>query len=386
VARQQAEQFRTNREYLLEAPLARVLNDSPFVDRESLLAGLVDFHRERMARVPSATKYPEMKPWVEHVVAVDREFRRLAGLTDSEMALHRSLGHYLTFRGFVNARPSAGGAGAAGGSGRVPAAPPVQVERCRIVYLPDSDHGQMHIKNVDDPCTHWKELQPPPKEMPWGNPNVVQDGVGSGLHIDDEPEEIFPIDARSMMPHHADDVPGAVEFLTRYKPFWGGGNLVIRDRQKRSAAFEKCSYNFIEVFHPGPNGASHCSGMACRDPHSPQGKYQRAKRQQYLTLFGQPADGPDQAFWDACDRAERKLADGVQKLGRPAKSDQLIKLFTTPWPEGLNKAGAKLHPMMTVAEYTLLIHCGFLDEKRYLRWQRDPVTLEMQKQPDVYQF
>lgn len=374
VARQQAEQIKADRAMALEVPLARVLADAPFVDRDSLLAGLEQFHKERMANVPSKSKYPEAQPWVDHALAVDRELKHLANLTDRDMAMLRSLHHYLMFRGFAAAQPSNGGSGRA---------PLVMAEKCRVLFCPQTDRGAMHIKNVDDPATHWKKDRCKPTASPWKN-GLVIDGVGSGLHIDDEPEEIFPINALQMVHHYTDEVPGAVEFLTRYKSFWGGANEVMRDRQKRSVAIEKCSYNHIEFFHPAPgNGQSHCSGMVCRDPNSPQGKYQRAKRNQYLEKFGQPKDGPDQVFWDACDVAERKLDEGMKKLGAKPKVDDIFKLFLTPWPQGLNKAGAKLHPNQAVEEYTLVTHATLLEEGTYYRWQREDGTLEMPGEPEV---
>jgi hypothetical protein len=297
---------------------------------------------------------------------VDGELQQLLGISDREMALHRSLGDFLTFRGYAAAKPKT-------------------VEKCRVAYLPESDHGQIHVKNVDDPATFWKAGEPKPESLPCSE-QLVEDGTGSGLHIDDEPEEIFPLNVRQMRPFYADDVPGAIQFYTRYKLFWGGGNVVLQDRQKRSAAIEKCSRNFIEVFQPGPDGQSHCSGMVCRDPNSPQGRYQRAKRLQYRKAFGLPDDGPDQTFWDACDRAERMLADGLQRLSRPPRLDHVLRMFLTPWPEGLNKSGAKLHPQQSEREYTLVTRCSLIDERKYLRWQRDPATLKMPAEPEVFTF
>jgi hypothetical protein len=366
VARTQADAIKAERHMFLEVPLQRVLNDAPFVDRDSLLAGLHRFHAERMAKVPSKTKYPESTPWVDHVLAVDRELKKLANLSDADMAMLRSLHHYLMFRGFAKAQPSKGGRGKA---------PLVMAEKCRIVFHPNTDRGAIHIKNVDDPCTHFKTDRTPPKGSPWSN-GLVIDGVGSGLHIDDEPEEIFPLNALTMVHHYTDETPGAREFLTRYKSFWGGANEVIRDAKKRHIGVEKCSYNHIEFFED-PQGYSHCSGMVCRDPKSPQGKYQAAKRNQYLEKFGQPKDGPDQVFWDACDIAEHKLADGMKKLGPKPKADDIFKLFLTEWPNGLHKAGAKLHPNQSVEEYTLVTHATLIDEKAYYRWQRDDKTLKL---------
>ena len=365
-ARREAEALRNEPAHTPQARLDRVLGDASFIDAESLIVGLEDFNRERMQRIPSATEYPESPPWVEHILAVDRELQQLPGMSDRDLALYRSLGAFLSFRGYAAAKPA-------------------MTEKCRVAYLPESDHGQIHIKNVDDPATFWTARQGPPVSQA-GTADFAEDGVGSGLHIDDEPDEICPLDARTMRPHYVEDVPGAIEFYTRYKVFWGGCNIVVHDRQKRSAAIEKCSRNFIEVFHPGPDGRSHCSGMACRDPESPQGRYQREKRQQYLTAFDQPTDGPDQTFWDACDRAEQMLAQGLQDFGAEASLDALLKLFLTPFPEGLCKDGIRLHPDQATIEYTLVTGCALIDEKRSLRWQRDPQTLKMPAGPEEFQF
>jgi len=195
------------------------------------------------------------------------------------------------------------------------------------------------------------------------------DGVGSGLHMDDEPEETFPLPYRDMVFTHCDDVPGAVQFLTRYYQFWGGQNIVLYDRQKRNVAIEKCSHNFIEVFTPGVNSGSHCSGMACRTPQSPQAQYQAKKRLEYLQRFNQPLDGSDMTFWQACDRAEAMLGD-LMKKPKPTVAE-ILALFTTPWPRGLCKTGAKMHPDQACGEYTLVTHAELYEKKQMIRWQRD---------------
>jgi len=164
-------------------------------------------------------------------------------------------------------------------------------------------------------------------------------------------------------------VPGAVEFLTRYSPFWGGANIVLHDAQKRSVAIEKGSHNFIEVFQPDACGGSHCSGMAFRDPDSPLSKYARGKRLEYLKRFNQPLDGSDMTYWNACDRAEEMLAE---LMSQPSVTVQeVFDLFTTPWPEGLNKPGVKLHPDQALPEYTLRTHGTLIDARLYYIWQRD---------------
>jgi len=348
-ARREAEQLAHHGAMRIEGAVARVLGDCPFVDSATLLHGLETFHRERMSKIPSAETYPEAQPWIDYVLAVDTELQALMGFTDQQMAIYRSLNAYLTFRGYVQAKPA-------------------MVERCRIIYLPDSDQGEFHIKNVDDPLTFWQPSVDAPHHVSQVT-GLQWDGVGSGMHMDDEPEEIFPLPYHDMTFTLCDDVPGAVQFLTRYYQFWGGQNIVLFDAQQRNVAIEKCSHNFIEVFTPGANGGSHCSGMACRDPHSPQAQYQQQKRLEYLQKFQQPLDGADMTFWQACDRAEAMLGN-LMKQPNPTVAE-IVALFTTPWPHGLCKTGAKLHPEQSCGEYTLVTHYELYGKGQAVRYQRD---------------
>jgi len=368
VAREETERLRVARRQLIEWPVDQLRITVPHVDRQSLLAGLTAFHRERMAKIPSAVTYPESPPWVEHALAVDRELQRLAGLSDQDLAVYRSLHFYLMFRGFKSARPAA-------------------IEKCRSAYFPETDRGELLIRNNDDPDMFWNP-EPPLRAADWAAPAgnyLVIDGANSGLHINDEPAEIFPLPAIAMCRHYCDDVPGGVQFLTRYSPFWGHTNWVLHDAQKRSVAIEKCSFTMIEVFPPDATGRSWCSGMACRDPQSPQGRYQRRKRQEYLDRFHLPADGPDATFWRACDLAEQKLAALMKKSGTVTVAEA-FQLFTTPHPAGLCKNAVKFHPEQAIAESTLFTRAVLSTPtgRTVYRWQRGPQPgLAWPSEPDV---
>jgi len=128
----------------IEVGLDRLFRDMSFVEPNSLIAGIEAFHQERMSKIPSRARYPEAQPWVDFVIARDNHLRRLTGISDRQLALHRSLGEYLCFRGTLKARP-------------------LLAEKCRVVYLPDTDRGQLHMKNVDDPAIEWKPDPNPPK-------------------------------------------------------------------------------------------------------------------------------------------------------------------------------------------------------------------------------
>jgi len=369
VAREEADRVRRLDFDPYEYQVTSVAEEVPWADLKSLVNDLIAFHAERMAKIPSAAKYPESPAWVEYVRTVEREVQRLLNLTPRQVAIRGSWLDYLTFRGYAT----------------VPARPR-PVEKCRVLYLPVTDHGRMHVKNADDALRPgWKPDRTRPATL-YAGEDLVWDGTGCGLHIDDEPEEIFPLPIVTMWPCYAADVPGVVEFLTRYSPFHGGYNTVLHDKNGRAAAVEKASHNFIEVFPPDPvGGFTHCSGMVCRDPQSPQGRYQRTKREEYRRRFNLPADGPDQVFWDACDRAERMLVERIRALGPVPRSEDVFRLFTTTWPNGLNKDGTKLHPEQVHEEYTWITYGTLIDEKIYYRWERDE-RFRLPEQPLVFQY
>ncbi|OGV72865.1 MAG: hypothetical protein A2269_07690 [Lentisphaerae bacterium RIFOXYA12_FULL_60_10] len=362
-ARAEAETINAKREMVLNLRINRILADCPQLDRDRLLEGLTAFHRRRMGMIPSTARYPEAAPWVQHTLIVEREVQQLTGFTDDEMAILRSLDLYITFHGM---RRSA-----------------ACDEKCRIAFVPDTDRGPISISNTDDPLDYWKP-SPPPTAFPYPG-GLAAPGVGNGLHLDEEPDELFPLPVTHMMPHYTRDVPGGVEFLTRYCPFWGRCNLILFDDTLRSVAIEKCSFKYIDVFHPGPDGRSHISGMTCRDNNTTQGRHQQAMRESYLKLFNLPQDGPDMCFWNACRKFETKLARELTQLGTNAHYDDLLRLFLAPWPKGLNKWGLRVHPDAGLVGYTLQTHVLLLREKTYLRWQRSEDGTRYPAEPETYQ-
>lgn len=363
-----ADRINTNRAQYLDMPVDRIIADSPFLDRNVMLEGVTVFHRERMSKVPSITKYPEAKPWVDYALSYERELRSRGNLNDTQIAIVQSLGSYICFRGYKHAARLA-----------------ATDEKCRAAYFPESDHGRVHIKNVDDPITHWKPSRTRPAKFPHTS-DLQSDGVGSGLHIDDEPAELFPLPVSAMAAQYCNDVPSVIDFLTRYSIFWGGSNRLFHDAQKRSVAIEKCSYNHIAIYHPDSDGRSYISGMTCRDPNSAIGQYQDAKRKQYLDMFNLGSDGPDSAFWAACHKFESKLAAAMKSFPRVPRFDDIAKLFTTTWPEGFNKAGLKVHPNAGLVGYTLMTHAALIDEKKLFHWQRSEDGKSFDAKPDIYQY
>lgn len=323
----------------------------PFgVEGPDVIDGLVAFDRERLSRAPAASRYPESAPWVEYALDLDQSLKRL-GLSEAQRAAWRSGSLYFAFRGptLIKQAPTP--------------------ERCRVAYVPETDVGAVHIKNVDDPLSNRKHDPEPPDPTPYLAP-LVWDGTGSGLHLDDEPEELFPLPIHTMCMHNCTTVPEAVDFLTRYRLFWGGANCVLHDRERRSVAIEKCAFTQMQVHHPGPDGISYCSGMVCRDPDSAIARHMQSKRQQYLRLMRLENDPVSPLYWETCDAFERKLAEFLRT---PAALDAqaLTTFFVDPWPDGLCKKGARVHPDQTVSQYTLATRVIEIDRGRFLRWQCD---------------
>jgi len=379
------ERAHRHRAQFIDGPVERTVADTPWAAREALFGGLVAYHKERLERVPDAVKYPEARPWVEHRLAVERELRA-AGLSEWDRAVLGGLNDYLAFRGYRRAaeqRIAGSGMGAPG---------PRLAEKCRIAFIPDTDRGTSFIINADDPATFWRKDRTPPSTESGIGASFWQplkmSGVGSGMHLDTEPEEIFPLPVMEIYGHFCDDLDGAVQFITHYGKFFSGGNFIIHDRDGRSVAIEKCSRRYTEVFQPDDRGRSRVSGMVCRDPASPQGRHLRAMREEYLRLSGRRWDAGetyDVAFWDACDLAERILA-GFLDNPLPITIEALLKLFTTPFPRGLRKDGAKLHPEQGYIEYTLITYLALLDERQVIRYQCDDVPgLQWPEEGEVYQ-
>jgi hypothetical protein len=368
-ARALAEAIKARREEIVQSPVDRVIADSPDVDRRVVLEGVTRFHRERIGKTPSVAKYPEAAPWVEYHRVFEKELREKAGLDDTDVAVVLSLGLYMPFRGYRMCRPPVAGD-----------------EKCRVAYLPESDRGPIHIANGDDPITYWKPDRVRPAKLPQAG-GLCIDGVGSGMHLDDEPDELYPLPVQLMaVTLGLNDVPSATEFFTRYCPFWGGSNMLLHDDQKRSVAIEKCSYKHIEVFHPGSDGRSHISGMTCRDPKSRLGAFQAAKRQEYLTLYKRPADCIDIAFWGKCKELEDKLAQGLKAMPAMARAADVFALFTDTYPKGLNKPGLKLHPTEGLVSYTLITRATLQREKKLLVWNRSEDGKTFDAEATVYAY
>jgi hypothetical protein len=250
--------------------------------------------------------------------------------------------------------------------------PTVLTEKCRTAYLSDSDVGALVAANKDDPLGDFKpDSRPPPAQS---ETRVWYDGAGSGLHIDEEPPGFFPVDYRTMMDavsRTARDVPDAVEMLEHLSPHWGRGNVLLIDREKRSARIDKCSFHRFAARVNTGSRAEHISGMVCFDPGYKA--YQRSLREAYLESVQGTWDGYEGAAFDANDLKDRVLDEGLRKLETDPTYDGLLDLLTChDRPGYLCKHGDPVQPGEPAPrEYTLLRVFWLIDRKECHRWQWD---------------
>ncbi len=321
-----------------------------------VVAQVTAFHRERVDRAPDPGRYPEARG------ARDILLRRYAGMAEAGMdaaliALVESLGfwqkHVMVHR-----------------YGKV--ANPVAIdklrERCRVVYLPDSDHGPLHFKNVDDPLETWTPKPPEPQGQPWPHAPLYYDGTGSGLHVDEDPVEIFPLNAVSLCKEHCATVPQVREFMVRYSHFWEGANLLVHDEKGNSVAFEKASRNRIAVRDAQPGGLNYINGMSAFDE-----EYQAfisSQRRTYLQLTGQGADSVEACYFRFCDGVLRNMKRRMGELAGEPTLAALLTVMTSRDPDGaLCKSGRKVHPDEVNPGVTLYQTLHFLKSRIMLRRQ-----------------
>ena len=328
---------------------------------------VVDFHRERLESVPDLARYPELRGYADLLRQEERALHD-GGADDVVIALSKSL-HF--WRG-TRLQEETGKAWYA----------QAMPEKCRILFCADSDRGALHLKNVDDPLLYFTPAPPvaPGEKWPFEHDEhpLVFDGVGSGLHIDEIPPEIFPVDVRTLCREHCRAVQDATEFMVRYNYFWGSQNLLVHDNAGNSVAFEK---TWCRVATRGPNaqGINFISGMGSLDPEL--STFQRGQRQKYLDQIGASwEDSTDGCFFTSCENKWKNMARYVDELSLNPTWENAKQLMEQRDPDGpMCLTGQKCHPDQTFVGYTQKMDIYEMDTKRLHRrqWRGDvPVYLD----------
>jgi hypothetical protein len=339
------------RQYFHDA--ARCLAKAVGMTTEQLVAKVVAYDRERLDAVPDLTVYPELRGYRERLDEETRGMRE-GGLDDASIALCRTLNFWRDTRLLQE-------------TGRA-CHVVVMPEKCRVLYVPQSDVGAIHAKNVDDPLTYWRPRPPfgPNPAWPWQHP-LLFDGVGSGLHLDEIPPEIFPVNPLELCREHCTTVPAATEFLVRYNYFWHSQNLLIHDYHGNSMAFEKTR---CRVATRGPNaqGINFITGMGALDPGI--SAFQRAQRQKYLDQIGADETCSDACFWRVCWGKWHNMARYVEELSLSPTFDNVKQLMEQRDPSGpMCLTGVPSHPTDQAPGCTLVMDIYLVDRKQLHRRQ-----------------
>ena len=336
-----------------------------------VVARVVVFHRERLEAVPDATRYPELRGYRDLIAQEERGLHD-SGIDDDTIALAQTLAFWRDTRLLQE-------------TGRAWHVAP-QTEKCRVLYVPHTDRGALHFKNVDDPRTYWQPLPPLQNGSLWPHAHpLFFDGVGSGLHLDEMPPEIFPADARSLCLEHCTTVEEATEFLVRYNYFWSGQNLLIHDQKGNSAAFEKTRCR-VAVRGPNAQGINFVTGMGALDPDI--SAFQKQQRSEYLEQTGQSwDDSPDGCFWTLSENTWRNMAHNVEELSLNPSWENAKQLMEQRDPNGpMCLTGEKSHPDEEHPGCTLFMEAWEMDNsighRRQWRGER-PAYLDT---PEIVQY
>ncbi len=330
----------------LAAATARYLG----VDTPALIEQVVACHRERIERAPDPQTYPEARDARDLLLARHRGLAQ-AGMDEALIALVETLGfwtkHVMVHRYGKPANPVAIKA---------------LRERCRVVYLPESDQGPLHYKNVDNPMSVWEPRPREPQGQRWPHSPLFFDGVGSGLHVDEEPREIFPLDVKSLCQRHCTTVSDAEQFMLRYQYFWEGGNLLIHDDHGQSVAIDGASCNRKAVRRPGPDGISYINGMSSFDDDYEA--FIAQQRRRYLTLTQQDETGVEGCYFRFCTGVLRNMKKYMAELSAQPTLAKLHAVMGARDADGaMCKSGGKVHPDEVDPGYTLMQRLYFLSSR-----------------------
>ena len=358
------EQYDDGRQYYRDQ--VRETADALGGTEEEVVGRVAAFHQERLDAVPDLTRYPELRG--ERDLLLER-YRGMAdaGLSEDMIALAESLVFWQDYRLPVEE----------GRSFYRLATERKLSERCRVVYIPESDRGGLHAKNIDAPLMGWVPQPPTTSPGPWPYPPLMLDGAGSGLHIDEIPPEIFPADALVLCPKHCTTASEATDFLIRYCYFWGGSNRLVHDDKGNSTAFEKTSRCRVATRGPDRNGINYVTGMGAVDQELAE--FIDRQRELYLRETEQDDDCYEATYWRRCKGQFRSMARYMEELSQNPTTEKLIEVLVKRDPDGpLCKAGIPCHPDEATPEATLLQRVMFLDEKKVMlrQWRGDTPVWE----------
>lgn len=319
---------------------------------------LIALDKERLDAKPSLAKFPETQGWADLVLAERRGFQDASGAGKLELAFHFNAHYFMWYR--LNTRYV--------GS-------PVGTSQCTAVFIRDSSEGgPLYGRNWDMPNVPGLDLRVP-RYGPDGVPRLWCKGVSCATLCDEEPTEVFPINAWRVLPDDCRKLPDVVEFLTRYVEFWFPHNGVIVDEDLNCVAFEKSNCRI--GWRYTDNGTAAVTACAQLIPEMREHR-ERCHRTS-LAKRGMDESSPDWLYWSGAEKRYRRLlalvAEAAKIPGGPSLND-LASIMTdhaVPYPDCVCIAGQSPHPDLdpSGAEWTMRSRSVVLSgpNRRTLFWR-----------------
>jgi hypothetical protein len=337
-------------------PMARLMRETfeqthqtyPAAAHLDLAAELVRLDRERMANPPDLVKYPETRGLPDLV----REERR--GFADGYGAGELELAYHFTWTFFYSRRILTRYVGTAPAAGE-----------CSAAYIAESrEGGPLYGRNWDVTPTAWAQsLLEPPRQSPDETDKLVAKGVSCNLFLDEEPSEIFPVNPWALMPPECRTVDDAVEFLSRYREFWGPGNTILWDAGRGSVAIEKANVRMgVRRSTRGASAVGACCFLIPEMKAFKEEKDRLSIARRGWTI----EEAPDWTYWQGANQRYRRLLDltDAAARGNPDLFDMaaIMTDHAVPYPARVCLAGQSCIPGVTPeqAEWTMCSHSEVL--------------------------
>lgn len=325
----------------LQAAFRDCLKLHPTLGDLDLAAAIRDFDRQRLAHEPSLDKFPELRGHSDRLRAERQAFRDASGLDDTAVAFQFSWPFFISRR--VGSRHLA----------RYDLMPAQKA--CTNVFFPFGADGVTLSDNRDD-VPNPVYAKTIPQHRPEGlllqkRIHWVQGGVSAACLLDDEPNCLFPANPfeYDLMPREAlDSIDDMMEFGTRYREFFGPGNMIWVDRQLRAVAVEK-SNCLVAFRRPTVNGAIAVTACAYLDEslHAQQ----MAGDRRAMRIKGETeATSPDFCYHRGSrERYRRLVALADAEAARPGGATlwgalEVVNDHAVPFPARVCLAGEKGMP------------------------------------------
>jgi len=284
--------------------------------------------RERLANPPSIARFPETRGWPDLVAAERQGFLDGCGGGPVELAFRYNSLYFMACR--LNTRYVGSGVGA---------------DQCTAVFIRDSlEGGPLYGRNCDGGYNPSLDVQPP-RRGPDGVRRLWFKGVSCWTYCDEEPQEVFPIEAWRVLPDDCRQLPDVVEFLTRYVEFWWSCNGIIVDEDLNCVAFERSNRRIAWRYSDDGTAAVTSCAHLIPEMH----EYREKCLQRSLELRGYHDDNlPDRKYWNGSEARYRRLLQLVREAAQrgPTLKD-LAAIMTRhdgPPAERIGRAGESCHP------------------------------------------